>query len=256
MKTRLFAAALGIAAWWLAAPVAEAQDEPPAAEEGVRRELPPARPPEIEPTHSERSGALALKVGDYTPERINPGNPSGPQFETIFGDKFRPAFAIEYEYQPLIYRYIGALGVTGTLGYMSASGNTLTAGGAVSAQKETFTIVPASLGVTYHMALFEGQPVVPFAGAGLDYWYFSDAKEGGSGDSVTGGKRGWHWRAGGQILLDWLDPTSAGSMDANWGINNTYLFVEYRDSDMTNFGDNSGFDLSAQTWFGGFMFDL
>ena len=124
--------------------------------------------------------------------------------------------------------------------------------GNVSIQEETnFTVYPlrgsAVYMFDYHVRRW-GIPVVPVLRAGLDYYLWQSTD--GSGDlSVadgvegSGGKAGWHAGAGLYLLLDVIDPGSAASMDSNWGINNSYLYVNYMKTQVDGFGD-PGFDLS------------
>jgi len=216
--------------------------------------LDPYPMPEATPRISDRCCAVTLRAGPYTPEQINPDS-AGPQFGDVYGDSAQAMFGLDFEWQPLRFKYVGTLGLGGGAGFYRKRGQALRPDGTQAPEQATFVIAPGSADITYRMALFTDQPIVPYAGAGLDAWYFSESKEGGAG-SVSGAKYGWHWRAGGMLLLDLLDPRSAGAMDVNWGINNTYLFGEYRGINMGNFGKNTGFDLSDRTWFAGLMFEF
>jgi hypothetical protein len=219
-------------------------------------ELPPAKPPELEPRQTERGGMVVLRAGPYKPENLLRGSGSGLRYEDMYGKTAGVLYGADWEWQPLHHKWFGALGLGGGASFFRKTGHALREDFTVSKQKTTLMLIPAVVDVTYHLEIWPDMPLVPYAGAGLDGWYFSESKEGG--DSVTGLKKGWHWRAGGQILLDTFDERSAGQLDSNWGINNTYLFGEYRNIIMTGlpYGTrNSGFDFSDHTFFGGLMFE-
>jgi hypothetical protein len=234
--------------------VAHAQDREPRSE-APTIELPPQPLPNPEPRTSDRCCAVTLRAGPYTPEQINP-DAGGLQFADVYGSKAQVMFGADFEWQPLRLKYFGTLGIGGGSGFYRKRGQPLRPDGTQAPEQSTFLIIPVSVDITYRMALFQDQPIVPYAGAGADAWYYSESKEGGSG-SVSGAKYGWHWRAGGMLLLDIFDPRGAGAMDVNWGVNNTYLFGEYRVIRMDNFGRaTTGFDLSDRTWSAGLMFEF
>jgi hypothetical protein len=252
MKRSTFFLALALATLSPAVPHAFAQ--PVAEEEQDLTELPPTQLPEFEPRTSERGGAFALRAGPYLPEDLLRNSNSPFLFEDLYGDSPGVMYNVDWEYQPLHHKYIGNLGIGLSGGFYRKMGKALKEDGTQSAQEIALMILPASADITYRMELWADQPVVPYAGAGLDYWYFSETKQ-GSSDSVSGAKKGWHWRAGGELLLDVFDERSAGALDSNWGINNTYIFGEYRSIKVNNFGSGTGFDFSDNTWFAGLLFE-
>lgn len=255
MKRLTFTLALALTVVAPLVPEARAQQNAAAANTETT-ELPPARIPELEARTSDRSGAFALRAGPYKPENLlrNAGStPNNIVFEDLYGDGPGIMYGIDWEYQPLHHKYIGNLGIGLGGSFYRKTGKALKEDGTQSQQNIALQIMPATADLTYRMELWADQPVVPYAGIGADYWYFTESKQGG--DSVSGAKKGWHWRAGGELLLDIFDNRSAGALDANWGINNTYIFGEYRSLKVNNFGDNTGFDFSTNTWYGGLLFE-
>jgi hypothetical protein len=77
-------------------------------------------------------------------------------------------------------------------------------------------------------------PVVPYASIGADYYlrrerYGDIDTEDPFGNEVwSGGQAGWHYALGADILLDWMDPDNASRAQARWGIEDTYLTIEWR----------------------------
>lgn len=255
MRAALFLLAL------LLLPVAvQAADEAPAGDTSATssnsiRELPPVRPPKLEPTLSDRSGAVALRAGLWRPDDLmrNTARPD-LSFGDVYGGGSAGMFALDWEWQPLHHKYIGDLGIGVGAGFSRKKGKALKEDLTSSKQATALMIIPGSADITYRMELWANQPFVPYGGAGVDYWYFSEGKVDDA--DTTGGKRGWHWRAGGELLLDFFEPSAAGNLDANWGINNTYLYGEYRSIKMNGLGKTpEGFDFSDNTFFGGLLFE-
>ena len=59
-----------------------------------------------------------------------------------------------------------------------------------------------------------------------------------------GGTLGWVVNPGGAFLLDVLDPSAAREIDAELGINHTYLFCEFHYADISGFGAANKMNLS------------
>jgi hypothetical protein len=101
----------------------------------------------------------------------------------------------------------------------------------------------ANLGaaLTLRAHVLDEQPFVPFASVGPNWVFWrtdgfnvatgddgSDELTVDTGDRQVGSRGGWHWQAGGQILLDWLSPRRASILEASSGINDTWLTISYR----------------------------
>ena len=64
---------------------------------------------------------------------------------------------------------------------------------------------------------------------------------------MGGGKYGWHWALGGQILLDIFEQSQASKLFARSGIRDSYITFEYREVSVgewqqTDSGDGLLFD--------------
>ena len=117
-----------------------------------------------------------------------------------------------------------------------------------SGERFTFMILPISNSVTYRFDRLENQVLVPFVGAGVDYmWY----RESLSGSSTSGWKFGYHAFGGLQILLEWFDRVT-DFMEGE-GVNDVYLTLEGRWTQIDNFGGNglnvSGFSTMMGLYF-------
>ncbi|MCK6523409.1 hypothetical protein L6R49_18510 [Myxococcota bacterium] len=124
------------------------------------------------------------------------------------------------------------------MGTLRKAGTMVSADGVVGSEEAKITLVPLSLGVTARLDLFDGQPIVPYGAVALDYWLWRE-REGSIDptnpfdlDASGGGKPGYHYALGANLLLDWLDPRGASEAGAVWDVDDTYLSVEWRRDSM------------------------
>ncbi|MBK7755452.1 MAG: hypothetical protein IPI35_03375 [Deltaproteobacteria bacterium] len=124
------------------------------------------------------------------------------------------------------------------MGAMRKAGTMVTAEGVPGSEEAKLTLVPLSLGVTGRLDLIDGQPIVPYGAVALDYWLWRE-REGSIDptnpfdlDALGGGKPGYHYALGVNVLLDWLDPRGASEAGAVWDVDDTYLSVEWRRDSM------------------------
>ncbi|MED5370905.1 MAG: hypothetical protein VX899_07835 [Myxococcota bacterium] len=122
----------------------------------------------------------------------------------------------------------------------SSSSSTVTTG------DTKMTVLPVGVGVTLRLDPFlphrqigdefYGMPVVPWFNVSLDYYPWLERKgdldvaDLTGFDALAGGKAGWSYAYGVDILLDWMDPKRASLVWARYGIEDTYLSVSYRKS--------------------------
>ena len=142
------------------------------------------------------------------------------------------------------------------LGIFRKGGYKISESGEISGDSDSLTLLPVTATITGRLQVFDEQPVVPFATAGLGYWFWlenwdvlGDEENDGS---LNGGNAGWHWSGGIAILLDSLDRQGASRLKARTGIDDTYIVGEYRQTSMFN---TSGFDLSSTEWSFGLKLD-
>jgi hypothetical protein len=82
----------------------------------------------------------------------------------------------------------------------------------------------------FRLQILDEQLIVPDIRAGLDYlvWNELDDNFAGGKDKVHGAKVGTHWAIGGGLLLDAFAPRRASLLEAQTGVNDTFLQVEWR----------------------------
>jgi hypothetical protein len=126
-----------------------------------------------------------------------------------------------------------------------------------SSEHDMLTAFPITLDVGLRLDFIEDQLLVPTIGVGGDYWlwrenWYVNPDVGGT-DSVTGGKVGWHWTGGLELLLNRLDRQRASALQARSGIDRTWLAVEYRQQGV---GDEEGLEFSGSSLTAGLRFDF
>ena len=79
------------------------------------------------------------------------------------------------------------------------------------------------------------QPIVPFISTGYDYWFWRETwKKNGN---ISGSKTGTHMAYGLNILLDMFQPGRASRLQAQTGVTDSYITVEFRSQ---NVGEDQG----------------
>lgn len=124
------------------------------------------------------------------------------------------------------------------------------AGETVSSSEVTMlTMWPLAADATFRLQLLDEQIIVPYARAGVDYVIWDERWDDGGGgkEKVKGAKQGSHYGAGVALLLDPVAPARASLLEAQSGINDTYLVVEWRDQTVEKAvgGGEGGMDFSG-----------
>jgi len=209
---------------------------------------------------SPRKWVLDLQFGSYFPS-IDEGVQGSP-FADFFGGN---SLITQLSLQRLVYQGIGTLGIGLQAGYSEFFGRTFVQGtDERSGDPSYFRVVPIQLFVAYrfdYAALHWDIPFVLHGRAGIGEWIWWESGPGTGDDS--GAKLGFGLSAGLAFHLDWLDPKLAREFDRNFGVNNTYLFVEYtwwhakfRGNFFRHGFEAHGLDLSDEFVSGGVAFEF
>ena len=210
-------------------------------------------------------GAFELKFGGYYPAIDDEFGGSGP-FADVFGTK--NLLLGEIEVDGWLWQGFGKLGIGGHIAYTRVKGGAVpteeTSGEAEGIEDTTaFSLIPMRLSLIYRFDWLAQHTAIPLAASikvGPDFYRWRITNANGEtatfdGDPGSGWKKGWHVAAGLQLLLDFIDPATAAAFDLSWGINNSYLFVEYMVTRIDDFGA-AGFDLSDNMWLFGLSFEF
>jgi hypothetical protein len=203
---------------------------------------------------SPQNGAFELRIGRYMPQvdKSVPGTP----FKDVFGTKSRYMVGFEGDWQVLRVPHLGTLGPGLGWGYTRAKGNAhITATGEPSGEDTTLSVMPFYLVAVLRADVFArdfGIPLVPYAKLGMGYalWWASDAGITSSVDGTVGRgvSYGPHYALGAMFLLDFLDQQTARDADNSLGINNSYVYAEWFDSELDAFGSKSRMNVGANSW--------
>ena len=185
-----------------------------------------------------KSSNLEVKVG--------PAALSDSNIQTVYGEKGNQLFFFESGVQ--LFR---TLEVDAGLGLMRETDAAVGEdSGESSGYYTRLTLLPVSLSGTLRLDVFDGQPIVPFAKGGMDYWLWMEQQNTGDGfvqgSSTSGGKVGFHYGFGVNVLLDVFSKHRASRAEARWGIQDSYIVVEYRVQEMLS-EDGLGFGGTALT---------
>ena len=148
-----------------------------------------------------------------------------------------------------------------------ASGNCTRSGDTTA-----LNIVPLSLMAVYRFDYLAHRwkiPFVPYFKIGIAYYIWWIENGGGflsiaqytppgstQSQGGWGGTFGWVMNPGGAFLLDVLDPSAAKIIDAELGINHTYLFCEFHYADISGLGAANKMNLSDTTLNAGIAFEF
>lgn len=204
---------------------------------------------ERHPAWDAKDNSVFVRVGVSDMDRGNADSTAA--WKSVYGGRIGGLHATASRQYFRFFSFDAGLGVQrkdGT-GY-SSDGSTASSGGT------KITVLPFNAGVTLRLDPFIprsggtwiNMPLVPYVSAGLDYWVYSerlggvDVEDLFANSRTSGGKLGWHYAVGGELLLDWMQPERASKSEARWGIVNTYLVVDWRRT--AQFSDAAGTDLS------------
>ena len=152
-------------------------------------------------------------------------------------------------------KLVADLELWGEAGYSVDEGKGVTESGASTAEKYRIHLVPVSAGLLYRLKFFEDQLIVPFLGGAVHYYYFYEGRL-ESSEKVDGGKWGYSGLGGLQLLLDKADRRASNALKMDYGIDNTYLFYEFRYTVVDDWGEEQGLDLSSMIHMAGLLFEF
>lgn len=117
-----------------------------------------------------------------------------------------------------------------------------------SRDASTFNVVPATLAVTVRVDGIAERWPVPlsvYGRAALEryHWWVTD---GSGSETESGATNGWSVAGGVGLLLDFIDPKLSRELDADTGVNQTWLYFEVEKSFVDDFGSSTSWDLSDE----------
>ncbi len=248
-----------------------AQAQPAVTHEDVAQE-------DIEATFEEPSRGYAtsknlafeLRFGAYRPDIDSEFSGTGvTPYKDVYGGGRHLMSQFELDWQ--FFQAFGSLSLAGVVGYYSqtakayiADSDTGASTGERSGDDTNLRLIPTAALLVYRfdvMALHWGIPLVPYAKAGLNYtfWRITD----GNGNIPhyldgrgSGGTLGWQAAAGISLMLDFIDPMAARSLDMETGVNHTHLFFEWNKVEANGLGQSKKLHVGDSSWVVGLMFEF
>lgn len=219
---------------------------------------------------SPQNFAFELRGGPYTPNVDDEFDGSATPFADAFGDHDRLRIGFEVDWQAL-HTPVGSLGVgfAGSLmryvGYARFEST-----GEKSSEETTLIVMPMVVQAVVRLdfAMREWQiPFVPYGKIGFaTYLWFSEDGSGtaradgpdGAPNAVLGSGRthGLELAGGLAFLLDFIEPQSARKLDADTGVNHSYLFAELLWANIDGFGASTALQLGDLTWNAGLLLEI
>jgi hypothetical protein len=216
---------------------------------------------------SPQTMAVELRVGRYLPNVDDEFGGGATPFEDHFGRKQRWMVGMELDWQLLQMEGIGSLGPGVGFGYTALTSRDFhdapgSSNREEAAEGSSLKILPLyAVAVLRIDALAQRTPVpLAFYGKGglsYAYWWatYSQGLDRVEGTKASDTSWGTTWALGVSLLLDALDRRAANNMDATNGINNSYVFLEWYNSDLSGFGSNK-MQVGDSTWMAGLAFEL
>jgi hypothetical protein len=194
---------------------------------------------------SEHNNLIETHFGFFTPDIDKESGLNKKPYEDIF-NKDGLRFGVAYSIEMVSHKYLGTFSILSGVEYFMVSGYGKYENNPIekSHDETKLTMIPFELSLVYNLDQLQYLLDIPFvfyAKIGLNYnfWWITN----GLGDTVDyedghsyGGKKGWNYGLGIRFLLDILDSDTAINFDNQYGVNGSYIFVEYNSSKIDDFG--------------------
>lgn len=213
----------------------------------------------------EQSMMFEFHVGPYAP-KTDEAFESATPYADAFGSELMWSWGGSWDYQ--VIRDYGSLAISAGLRYATITGG---AAETDSDDSTSLNILPLSLGLTYRLDIFATRwnvPIVPYVkgGATMALWWINNGKgeiantwsleEPYEERTAWSHTLGYYYGGGVQFLLDVFSNRMSTTMNNEMGITNTYVFVEYLEQELNDFGSGSSIELSGQGFSFGLMFEF
>lgn len=207
---------------------------------------------------SPRSVNLEFKLAAWYVPQVDDEFPKGVHpYHDVYGDGSLLLFQMRGDH--IFYSGVfGTVGAGGGFGYGQKTGHGFLTDKTRSTDDTTLHLLPLEGGLLYqydYLATRWSIPVVPYGRADLAYafWWITNgvgdtAAHVVNGEKEASGKGGtWGFRlaSGGKLLLDVFAPSMARTFDVDFGVNNSYILVEYVWSRLDDFGSASSIRLGG-----------
>jgi len=186
--------------------------------------------------------SLELKGGEFIPDVDN--------WSAFYGQRYTSEYGGSLAYK--ITRKL-EFGIEGM--YLKDNGQGFAPIHQTIAGSVKYESVPLNVFVLARGLFSEKQWIVPYVGGGWTTMFYREEVQ--SQEVTRGSTNGYHARAGLQLLLDGIDPSASTSMELDYGISHTYLFVEAEYiRAMANTATSGSVNLGGTSWLAGLLFEF
>ncbi|MCB9675416.1 MAG: hypothetical protein H6737_09895 [Alphaproteobacteria bacterium] len=178
------------------------------------------------PAHAkEDKGDLGPQRGDFELRYGGFLNLADENIKTVYGKGGHNMLQVEFG--PQLFRFFE---IDIEAGFYQELATTVSASGDSSDVKTMLTWYPLGVSGSFRLQILDEQIVVPHARLGMDFVPWTELTDNASGgkDKVSGSKLGNHYALGASLLLDIFAPARASLLEAQTGINDTYITFEWR----------------------------
>lgn len=159
---------------------------------------------------------------------------------------------LHVEFGPQFYRFIE---LNFGAGLFQELAFTVDEQGNPGSRRTMITAIPLAVSPTFRLHILDEQFLVPYVSGGLDWWLWNEQVDSiaGGKDRISGSKFGYHWSLGANMLLDTFSRDRASMLEAQTGINDSWLTFEYRRQFIQG---EQGFNFNAAVFTAGLKFDF
>ncbi len=200
---------------------------------------------------SPRSGMIEFQFGFFTPDIDSESGLTAKPYKDIFDEN---GFVWRFEYGLNLWRGFGTFSVSFVTGMFSVDGLGVYTDNNEKKSKDetTLNIIPNAIFPINYAFDTHSFPIIPYLKLGVAYhiWWITNGVgdvASANGKDAVGGKWGWEAVFGFRFLLDFVDPSAAFEFDNDIGVNDSYIFAEYRYTKINNF-DEKGLSLGGAYW--------
>lgn len=183
--------------------------------------------------------SLEVKGGSFTPSLAD--------WSFYYGKKDMTEFAAS-----LAYKLLPQLDFGAGAGWIEGKGRAYQTFHQTLTGDVNYDLYPVEVFVVVRGAVTEDQWVIPYIGGGWTRMYYRQQAPGQ--ETVHGSADGYHVRGGLQFSLDILDQSASRSMYRDYGVYNTYFFIEteYTHAVVPSVST----DLGGKAWLAGLLFEF
>ncbi len=173
--------------------------------------------------------------------------PALKDWPRYYGQHDMPEYAVSLAYKLLRQVELGA-----GVGSMSAKGQAYRKGHGTLDGEATYELEPVNVFIVVRGSVKDEQWLVPYAGVGWTRMYYREMITGQ--ETVRGNADGYHVRGGVQLSLDLMDPGASTTMYADYGVHNTYFFIEVERTRVIE--RTTSLDLGGTAYLAGLLFEF